>query len=109
MRRFLASAGVALALIGSSTASSLAQQHGEATPVTIRESDEDGAWLMDISESDGTQATWTLRLGTGCENIQPGPAALLVDGIGVQWLVLPDATPGTCHIDEADLVQPDQG
>jgi hypothetical protein len=107
MRRILGSAGAALALIGLSSGPSLAQQHGEATPVSIRESDDDGVWLMDIDESDGTQATWSIQLGAGCENIQPGPAALLVDGIGVQWLVLPDATPGTCHIDEADLV--DQG
>src|SRR5579871_1191528 len=103
MRRILASAGLALALLAPAGAAG-AQQHGEVTPVTIRQGDDDGTWLMDITESDATQATWSLHLGAGCENIQPGPAALLVDGIGVQWLVLPDATPGTCHIDEADLI-----
>jgi hypothetical protein len=109
MRRILGTAGVVLALVGFSSGTAVAQQQREVTPVTLRESEEAGAWLMDIGESDGTLAIWSIHVGTGCENIQDGPAALLVDGIGVQWLVLSDATPGTCHIDEADLVQVDQG
>ena len=106
MRQALISVCLVLALVRLDVATSWAQQHGEFTPVTIRMA-EDGTWLMDITESDGTQATWSLQLGAGCENIQPGPAGLLVDGVGAQWLVLPDATPGTCPIEGGDVL--DQG
>jgi hypothetical protein len=103
MRRILVSISVALMLIGWSGGVSLAQQHGEFTAVTIRPI-ADGTWLMDINESDGTLATWTLELGPGCENMREGPAGLLVDGIGARWLVLPDNTPGVCPITGGDVI-----
>jgi hypothetical protein len=50
---------------------------------------------------------WNVRLGDGCDNAQPGAASLVVDGIGVQWVVLPDDTPGQCRIEEAAVVEQD--
>ena len=101
MRRIVVSACVVVALVSLEVGPTWAQQHPELTVVNIRGTDDPSVWLMDIESSD---ATWSIHVGAGCENAVEGPAALLVDGIREQWLVLPDATPGTCHIDQADLV-----
>jgi hypothetical protein len=52
---------------------------------------------MDVPSA---QAEWMIQVGDGCENAQPGAAALMVDGIGAQWLLLPDDTPGNCRIEQ---------
>jgi len=99
MRRGLVSACLAIGVIGLTATSSPAQQESTASSVQIHEATETpGWWVMDIPSA---AAAWYIQLGEGCENAQAGDAVLLIDGLRVEWLVLPDATPGTCQIQQA--------
>jgi hypothetical protein len=106
MRRILTSAGLALWLATLSATRGAAQEQPQATIIQLSQPDDEqpGWWRMQVPSA---VTVWDVRLGDGCDAIQPGPATLVIDSIGVQWVVLPEDTPGQCRIQEAAAVGQD--